>query len=330
MDKTYKITIAGLERELVVCKVNESFSIAAFILFGDVEMTVACAKELLALAPPYDIIITAEAKGIPLAYEMARQGGNSDYIVARKVIKVYMSDVFTVEVQSMTTRNKQSLHIDGDEAERMKGKRVLIVDDVISTGESLNALEVLVNEAGGLVAGKMAVLAEGDAKARDDIIYLEYLPLLSPEGLPLVQDDALLENSMGENASDARYVENKAFWDRIGKIEELNVVIGLNKVDGQKELYEKTLMEMTQEYEESAARLMAYLDSEDLEMFHAEITIMRECLSNVGATELSALAFDLEIAAASDDEMFCIEQLPAFLEDLDYLFDQLKEAFLLM
>ena len=170
MNKTYKIEIAGLERELVVCEVSESLSIAAFILFGDVEMTVAAAKQLLELAPPHDIIITAEAKGIPLAHEMARQSGNADYIVARKSVKLYMKDIFSIEVQSITTPDKQNLHISLSEAERMKNKKVLIVDDVISTGESLRAIEMLVDKAGGSVSAKMAVLAEGDAYKRDDII----------------------------------------------------------------------------------------------------------------------------------------------------------------
>jgi adenine phosphoribosyltransferase len=184
MDKFYNIKIAGLERKLPVCKVSAELSIAAFVLFGDVEMTVAAAAHLLKAAPPHDIIITAEAKGIPLVHEMARQSGENSYIIARKVVKVYMKEVFSVELQSITTQKKQNLYIDTDEAARMKDKRVLIVDDVISTGESLRAVEKLVKESGGVIAGKMAVLAEGDAKYRDDIIYLEHLPLLNPDGTP--------------------------------------------------------------------------------------------------------------------------------------------------
>ena len=184
MKDHYPIKIAGLERNLQVCPINENLSIAAFVLFGDVEMTVAAAAELLRLAPTHDIIITAEAKGIPLVHEMARQSGRSTYVVARKIAKLYMKDVFTVEVNSITTERKQTLCIDIAEAELMRGKRVLIVDDVISTGESLRAVEKLVKEAGGNIVGKMAVLAEGDAKLREDIIYLEYLPLLNPDGSP--------------------------------------------------------------------------------------------------------------------------------------------------
>jgi len=176
--------IAGLERALPVCPINENLSIAAFVLFGDVEMTVAAATELLKKAPPHDIIITAEAKGIPLVHEMAKQSGETTYVVARKVAKLYMKEVFSVEVNSITTERTQTLCIDSKEAEQMKGKRVLIVDDVISTGESLRAVEELVNKSGGNIVGKMAVLAEGDAHLRKDIIYLEYLPLLNPDGTP--------------------------------------------------------------------------------------------------------------------------------------------------
>jgi len=185
MNEFYTMKIAGLERNLPVCAINENLSIAAFVLFGDVEMTIAAAAELLKIAPPHDIIITAEAKGIPLVHEMARQNNETTYIVARKIVKLYMKEVFSVELRSITTENKQTLCIDSAEAELMKGKNVLIVDDVISTGESLRAVEKLVKEAGGNITGKMAVLAEGDAKFRDDILYLEYLPLLNPDGTPM-------------------------------------------------------------------------------------------------------------------------------------------------
>ena len=184
MEDFYNLKVAGLERLLPICKISDDLSIAAFVLFGDVEMTVAAATGLLKVAPAHDIIITAEAKGIPLVHEMARQNSESNYIVARKVVKLYMKDVFSVELQSITTQKKQTLHIDSEEAAQMNGKRVLIVDDVISTGESLRAVEKLVKEAGGIIVGKMAILAEGDAKYRDDIIYLQVLPLLNADGTP--------------------------------------------------------------------------------------------------------------------------------------------------
>jgi adenine phosphoribosyltransferase len=177
MKKTYTLKVAGLERELPLCPLNEELSIAAFVIFGDVELTCACAREMIKIAPEHDVLITAESKGIPLVYEMARQMGVNKYILARKMQKLYMSDVFACEVQSITTAKKQTLYLDGADVEFMKGKRVLIVDDVISTGESLKALELLVEQAGGIVTGRVAVLAEGDAAKREDIIYLEPLPL---------------------------------------------------------------------------------------------------------------------------------------------------------
>ena len=178
----HTMTIAGLERDLPICPVNESLSIGAFVIFGDCELTVACAKELLKRAPAYDYIITAESKGIPLAYEMARQAGDAKWLLARKGPKLYMRDLFSVEVKSITTAAVQKLYLDGGDAALMKGKRILIVDDVISTGESLHALEELVLQAGGEIAGKMAILAEGDAQDRSDIIYLEKLPLFNSKG----------------------------------------------------------------------------------------------------------------------------------------------------
>ena len=178
----YTMKVAGLERDLPICPVNENLSIAGFVIFGDQELSVACARDLLARAPEYDYIITAEAKGIPLAHEMARQAGDRKYILARKGPKLYMRDVFDVAVRSITTAKEQHLYLDGADAELMKGKRILIVDDVISPGESLAALEALVEKAGGIVCGKMAILAEGDAQDREDLIYLEKLPLFHPDG----------------------------------------------------------------------------------------------------------------------------------------------------
>ena len=180
--KFYKIKVAGLERDLPICKINDNLSIAGFVIFGDQELTVACARELLKIAPEFDYILTAEAKGIPLGHEMARQMGIKKYFLARKAPKLYMQSVFGVDVKSITTAFEQKLYIDGVDAELMKNKRILIVDDVISTGESLRALEELVKAAGGIVCGKLAILAEGDAQDREDILYLEKLPLFDGEG----------------------------------------------------------------------------------------------------------------------------------------------------
>ena len=178
----YKMNVAGLERELPICRVADDLYIAGFVIFGDQELTVACARELLKVAPEYDYIITAEAKGIPLAHEMARQTGAQKYFLARKGAKLYMTGVFESTVKSITTAKEQKLYLDTADAELMRGKKILIVDDVISTGESLLALEALVEKAGGIIAGKMAVLAEGDAQDRADLIYLEKLPLFNPDG----------------------------------------------------------------------------------------------------------------------------------------------------
>ena len=179
---TYEIDIAGLKRDLPICKVTDDLYIGAFVMFGDVELTVHCAEELLKRAPEYDYLIAPEAKAIPLLYEMARQSGAEKYFLARKVAKAYMSGVFEVNVKSITTAAVQRLIIDTADAEQIRGKRMLILDDVISTGESLRAMEELVKAAGGIVAGRMAVLAEGDAIERDDIIVLAPLPLFNPDG----------------------------------------------------------------------------------------------------------------------------------------------------
>lgn len=179
---TYEMDIAGLKRELPLCKVTDDLYIGAFVMFGDVELTVHCAAELLKLAPEYDYIIAPEAKSIPLLYEMARQSGAEKYFLARKGPKAYMSGVFEVSVKSITTMSVQKLVIDTADAELIKGRRMLIIDDVISTGESLHAMEELVTKAGGNIVGKMAVLAEGDAQKRDDIIVLGHLPLFNPDG----------------------------------------------------------------------------------------------------------------------------------------------------
>lgn len=177
----YSMKIAGLDRKLPLCPLNEKLQIGAFVIFGDPELTVACASELLKKAPEFDYIITAEAKGIPLAHEMSRQSGKK-YFVARKKPKLYMTGVFDVVVNSITTEGEQHLYLDIAEAEEMKGKKVLIVDDVISTGESLKATQTLVKEAEAEIVGNMSILAEGDAADRDDLIYLERLPLFDAEG----------------------------------------------------------------------------------------------------------------------------------------------------
>ena len=179
---TYEMDICGLKRDLPICKVTDELYIGAFVMFGDVELTVHCAAELLKRAPEYDYLLAPEAKAIPLLYEMARQSGADKYFVARKGAKAYMSGTFEVNVKSITTMHVQKLVLDAADAAMIRGKRILILDDVISTGESLRATEELVRAAGGIVAGRMAVLAEGEAYDRDDIIVLGKLPLFNADG----------------------------------------------------------------------------------------------------------------------------------------------------
>ena len=182
---TYNIDICGLKRDLPICKLNDELAIGAFVIFGDVELTVHCAAELLKKAPEFDYLIAPEAKSIPLVYEMSKQSGKK-YFLARKKAKAYMSGVFEVKVQSITTFGVQTLCIDTADAEAMKGKRIVIIDDVISTGESLHAVEELVNRAGGNIVAKMAILAEGEAYDREDITVLQKLPLFKADGTPIL------------------------------------------------------------------------------------------------------------------------------------------------
>ncbi len=178
----YPMTVAGVKRDLPLCKINDNLTIAAFVIFGDVELTCACARELLKKAPEFDYMVAPEAKAIPLIHEMARQSGRNEYFLVRKKKKAYMNGVFETVDKSITTEGEQKLYMDGADAAKMKGKRILILDDVISTGGSISAVENLVEQAGGNVVGKMAILAEGDAANRDDIIYLEPLPLFNSDG----------------------------------------------------------------------------------------------------------------------------------------------------
>lgn len=177
MSEYYELKIAGLTRNLERFPISDKIDIAAFIIFGDVELTVEGSKALLEKVPEFDYIITPEAKSIPIAYEMARQSGKP-YIVARKGVKVYMRNSLEVSVTSITTKKEQHLYLGETEANLIKGKRVLIVDDVISTGESLVAVRELVKKAGAVEAASCAFLAEGDAADRDDIVFLEKLPLI--------------------------------------------------------------------------------------------------------------------------------------------------------
>ena len=180
---TYEMKIAGLTRHLPLCRITDDLYIGAFVMLGDQEICVAGAAELRKRVPgEYDYLLTAETKGIPLVHEMARQTGAKTYFIARKEVKTYMPDAVGVEVNSITTQHRQQLFLSGEDAAMIRGKRILLVDDVISTGESMRALETLVTKVGGVVAGRMAILAEGDAQTRSDIVYLEKLPVFDPDG----------------------------------------------------------------------------------------------------------------------------------------------------
>lgn len=182
---TYEMKVAGLTRNLPLCPISDTLMIGAFVIFGDVELTCACARDLLKIAPEFDYMVAPEAKAIPLVHEMARQSGRNDYFLVRKKKKAYMNGVFEAVDRSITTEGEQKLYMDGADAAKIEGKRILILDDVISTGGSLAAVESLVDQAGGHVVGRMAILAEGDAAKRDDILFLERLPLFGPDGAPL-------------------------------------------------------------------------------------------------------------------------------------------------
>lgn len=179
--KYYDIEVCGVKRKLPLIPINDTLSFGSFVIIGDTELITACADSLAKKIGQVDAIVTAEAKGIALAYEVSKQLGLKEFIVARKSVKTYMKDVVVEEVNSITTATTQKLYLDGLDADKIKGKNICILDDVISTGESLNALECLVKKAGANVVRKAAVLAEGDAAKRDDIIFLKELPLFSNE-----------------------------------------------------------------------------------------------------------------------------------------------------
>ena len=174
--KTYTLRVAGLTRELPIIKLSYDLSIASFVILGDTEIVKKTAPMIAKKLPEVDFVVTAEAKGIPLAYEISKILNLNEYIVARKSIKAYMEEPIEVEVNSITTTNSQKLYLNNQDANKIKGKRVALIDDVISTGQSLKALERLVEKAGANVVAKAAILAEGDAKDRKDIIFLEALP----------------------------------------------------------------------------------------------------------------------------------------------------------
>ena len=182
MQEYYTLNVAGVTRQLPIIQVSEALAIASFVILGDCEIVTKAAPLIEQKLPQVDYIVTAEAKGIPLVHELCRLRGLPYYIVARKGIKPYMDHPLTDEVVSITTQKAQTLCLDGKDALLLNGKNVAIVDDVISTGESLQAIERLVEKAGGEIVAKAAILAEGEAAKRSDIIFLEELPLFPVGG----------------------------------------------------------------------------------------------------------------------------------------------------
>lgn len=175
--KYYTLNVADLTRELPIIKLSDNLSIASFVILGDTELVEKTAPVLANKLPEVDILVTAEAKGIPLVYEISKILNLKSYVVARKSVKAYMENPIEVTVNSITTSNPQKLYLNNEDIDKIKGKKVALIDDVISTGQSLKALEELVLKAGGNIVAKAAILAEGDAKNRNDIIFIEELPL---------------------------------------------------------------------------------------------------------------------------------------------------------
>ena len=173
----YELNVAGLKRYLPFVDINDELAYASFVVISDTELIEKCAPLLVEKIGDCDAIVTAEAKGIALAYKISEILGLKEFIVARKSEKTYMKDVVEVEVQSITTAKKQVLLLDGADCKKIEGKNVCVIDDVVSTGESLHALEELVMAANAKVVKKACILAEGDAANRDDLIFLERLPL---------------------------------------------------------------------------------------------------------------------------------------------------------
>ena len=177
--KYYQVNISGMTADLPILPLPSGVNIAFFNLHGNVALTEHCGKELAKLVSDCDVLITAESKGLQLTHVMARELGHNYYAVARKSKKLYMQDGLEVTIKSsITTGNPQKLYVSRHDAELMRGKKVGIIDDVVSTGNSLEGLEEIVKLAGGIVHKKAFVLAEGAAAERKDICYLGVIPLL--------------------------------------------------------------------------------------------------------------------------------------------------------
>lgn len=180
----FDFEIMGLKRKLPFVNVGDNLVLASFVVLSDTELIRTVAPELLKRLPEVDLLMTAEAKGICLTYELSRLLGMNEFIVARKSRKPYMQNPVSHSVHSVTTRKEQQLWLDGCDAEKIRGKRVALIDDVIATGESLEALETLATAAGAQVVARAAILAELESVHRKDIIYLKehYVFRPNPDG----------------------------------------------------------------------------------------------------------------------------------------------------
>lgn len=178
--KTYALTLCGLKRELPVRQVGPDLWIPSFVMLGDVQLINVCAGALAGklAAVDFDLLVGPEAKVVPLLQSIATLLGHSRYVVCRKTVKAYMKDPVVVEAQSITTHGKQTLVLDGVDAARVRGKKVVVVDDVVSTGGSLEAVEELLAKAGAQVVARAAVLKESDAY-KGDLIYLQEHPIIT-------------------------------------------------------------------------------------------------------------------------------------------------------
>jgi len=175
------LEVCGLHRKLPFVDLSEELAYASFVVISDTELITRAGEELAKYANGAEIILTIEAKGIALAYEISRQLGMQDFVVVRKSIKSYVKSYIQDAVCSITTQGEQKVFLDGADALKLQGKKVAIVDDVVSKGESLAAAERLVKAAGGTVCAKLAILAEGAAADRKDISFLQKLPLFRKE-----------------------------------------------------------------------------------------------------------------------------------------------------
>jgi adenine phosphoribosyltransferase len=178
--ETYGIDIAGIHRELTLFEIKPGLRIAILNILGDTELVQACATALAEKLSDvdYDILVTAEAKSIPIAHALSVVTGKP-YVILRKSYKAYMGDAVQSETLSITTGKPQTLYLDEKDKALIKGYKVVIVDDVISTGSTLQGMRLILEKAGGTVVAEAAILTEGERAKWSDIISLGHLPVFS-------------------------------------------------------------------------------------------------------------------------------------------------------